>query len=138
MSEPLRLAFLGVDNPHGAGWRDLFANFESDAVLDGFVPGFGGAVASLEERFAQAPRFETVEQLLEHGPWDGAVVCLSNQEGPRAIEQLAEAGVPVLCEKPVAARRPLNAARSRFAKPASLFKTATCGDTIERPNDCDA
>ena len=33
MSEPLRLAFLGVDNPHGAGWRDLFVHFENAAEL---------------------------------------------------------------------------------------------------------
>ena len=117
MSEPLRLAFLGVDNPHGAGWRDLFVHFENAAELAGFYPGFGGAIASLEERYAQCTRYETVEDLIADGRWDGAVVCLSNQEGPAAIAKLAEADIPVLCEKPVAG------SAADFAAPAKTLQS---------------
>ena len=102
MNAPLRIAFLGVDNPHGAGWRDLMLHFEDEAEIAGFHPGFGGAIASLEERYANLPRYETVAQLIQAGDWDGAIVCLPNDAGPPAIEQLAGAGIPVLCEKPVA------------------------------------
>ncbi len=102
MKSKLRLAFLGIDNPHGAGWRDLLALFP-EAEIAGFYPGFDGATASLEERFADRPRYESVQAMIAAGPWDGAVVCLSNAEGPRALAELATAGIPVLCEKPVAA-----------------------------------
>ncbi len=103
MTKRLRLAFLGVDNPHGAGWRDLLAQFEDQAEIQGVMPGFDGAIASLEERYAQTPRFDSVDALLEAEKWDGAIVCLSNDEGPVAVAKLARAGIPVICEKPVAA-----------------------------------
>lgn len=102
MSKPLRLAFLGVDNPHGAGWRDLLAQFDERAEIRGVMPGFDGAIASLEERYAETPRYETVDSLLQAETWDGAIVCLPNNETPQAVAKLAKAGVAVLCEKPVA------------------------------------
>jgi predicted dehydrogenase len=96
-----RIAFLGIDNPHGAGWRDLLVNFEDEVQITAFVPGFGGAATSLEERYAHVPRFETVDALLAGAEFDGAVVALPNNEGPQATAQLARAGKHVLAEKPV-------------------------------------
>ncbi|MFT5471315.1 MAG: putative dehydrogenase [Verrucomicrobiales bacterium] len=102
MSSPFRIAFLGIDNPHGAGWRDLFKNFGDEIEITAIVPGFGGATHSLEERLAHVPRFETVDQLLEGGEFDGAFVGLSNDEAPAAAARLAEAGKHILVEKPMA------------------------------------
>src|SRR5262245_60015117 len=100
---PLRLAFLGIDHPHGAHWREQLANFEGEAEIVAFVPSFGGGSSSLEERYAQLPRFETVQALLKGAEFDAAVVCLSNRDGPPAIAALAAAGKHLLAEKPVAA-----------------------------------
>jgi predicted dehydrogenase len=99
---PLRLAFLGIDHPHGAHWRQQIANFITEAEIVAFVPSFGGSAASLEERYAAIPRYDTVEALLKNSNFDAAVVALSNREGPPAICQLAAAGKHVLAEKPVA------------------------------------
>jgi len=99
----LRLAFLGIDHPHGAHWREQLANFGSEVEIVAFVPSFGGGTASLEERFANLPRFDSVEALLKGADFDAAVVCLSNSDGPRAMAALAAAGKHVLAEKPVAA-----------------------------------
>jgi predicted dehydrogenase len=100
---PLRLAFLGIDHPHGAHWRQQLENFAEQAHLVALVPGLGGGTASLEERYAHLPRFASVDELLHWGQFDAAVVCLSNREGPPAIAALARAGKHVLAEKPVAA-----------------------------------
>jgi predicted dehydrogenase len=100
---PLRLAFLGIDHPHGAHWREQLANFAGEAEIVAFVPSFGGGTSSLEEHFADLPRFQTIEELLKGAQFDAAVVCLSNSEGPPAIAALAAAGKHVLAEKPVAA-----------------------------------
>lgn len=97
-----RIAFVGVNNPHGSGWRDLLENVTDDAEIVAVVPGYDGALSSLEERYAHLPRYETVEQLLAECEFDGAMVCLSNQEGPAALCQLAAAGKHLLAEKPVA------------------------------------
>ena len=100
---PLRLAFLGIDHPHGAHWRQQLANFSQEAEIVAFVPSFGGGIASLEERFAHIPRYDTVDAMLQGAEFDAAVVALSNHDGPPAIAQLAAAGKHVLAEKPVAA-----------------------------------
>ena len=100
----LRLAFLGIDHPHGAHWRQMLGNFGGEVEIVAFVPSFGGGTASLEERFAELPRFGTVKELLAGAKFDAAVVCLSNHDGPPAIVELAKAGKHVLAEKPVAAR----------------------------------
>ena len=103
MTNSLRVAFVGIDHPHGAGWRDLLANFPDEVALSAMVTGFEGATCSLEERYAALPRFESVSELIEWDAFDAALVCLPNNEGPPAIAQLARAGKHVLAEKPVAA-----------------------------------
>jgi predicted dehydrogenase len=100
---PLRLAFLGIDHPHGAHWRQMLANFAGEIEIVAFVPGFAGGSASLEERYAELPRFDTVKDLLAGAEFDAAIVCLSNRDGPAAMVELARAGKHVLAEKPVAA-----------------------------------
>lgn len=100
---PLRLAFLGIDHPHGAHWRQQLANFRQQAQIVAFVPSFGGGTASLEENDAELPRFDSVAALLKGAEFDAAVVCLTNRDGPAAIVELAQAGKHVLAEKPVAA-----------------------------------
>src|SRR3954447_5552703 len=99
----IRLAFLGVDHPHGAHWRQQVANFSGEAEIVALVPSFGGGTASLEEQFASLPRFGSVQDLLQGTKFDAAVVCLSNREGPPAIVELVAAGKHVVAEKPVAA-----------------------------------
>jgi predicted dehydrogenase len=102
MPAPLHLACLGIDHPHGHGWRELLRQFESEAVITALVPSFGHGTASLEERLAHIPRYDTVDDLLAHARFDAAVVCLPNDIGPAAIEQLARAGKHILAEKPAA------------------------------------
>jgi predicted dehydrogenase len=99
---PLRIAFIGIDHPHGAGWRKALLNLADEIELTAIVPRFGGATASLEERHAGAARFETVEELIAAGGFDGAIVCLPNNEAPAALVQLADAGKHILAEKPAA------------------------------------
>jgi predicted dehydrogenase len=100
---PFRLALLGIDHPHGSGWRETLVQLLPEVEIVAIVPRFGGATASLEERITHVPRFETVEDLVQWGQFEGALVCLANNESPHAITQLAQAGKHVLAEKPVAA-----------------------------------
>lgn len=99
---PFRLAFVGIDHPHGAGWRETLLELAGDAEITAIVPRFGGTTHSLEERLAGVRRFETVERLVAEGgeTFDGAIVCLPNDEGPQAVVALAKAGKHVMVEKP--------------------------------------
>ncbi len=96
-----RIAFLGVDHPHGAHWREQLRNFAADAPLVALVPAFNGGTASLEERYAGLPRFASVDELLRWNEFDAAAVCLPNRDGPEVIAKLMRAGKHVLAEKPV-------------------------------------
>lgn len=100
MTTPIRIAFLGIDHPHGAGWRQLLDHFADEVAITAIVPGFGGTTASLEEKLSRVPRFDTVDELLVQGEFDAAVVCLPNNEAPAACARLAEAGKHLLAEKP--------------------------------------
>lgn len=102
MRQPFRIAFLGIDNPHGAGWRELFLNLNEELAITAIVPGFDEGTTSLEERFAQLPRFANVDELLVHGEFDGAFIALPNNEAPAAAAKLAAAGKHVMVEKPMA------------------------------------
>lgn len=102
MTPPFRIAFLGIDHPHAAGWRKVLTNLGDDVEINAIVPGFGGATASLEERLSGAARFDTVEELIGWGEFDGAIVCLPNNENPDAICLLARAGKHIMTEKPAA------------------------------------
>ncbi|HKB05940.1 MAG TPA: Gfo/Idh/MocA family oxidoreductase [Gemmataceae bacterium] len=103
MTEPFRVAFVGVDHPHGAGWRELLPAFGGQVEVTAIVPGFDGGTASLEERYAQVPRFATMDELMARGRFDGAMVCLSNRETPGVLRALAAAGKHILSEKPCGA-----------------------------------
>jgi predicted dehydrogenase len=103
MSARFRIAFVGIDHPHGAGWREIVTGLGTEAELVALVPGFGGATTSLEERHSHLPRFNTVEELAHFDAFDGAIVCLPNNEAPTALVALAQAGKHVVAEKPGAA-----------------------------------
>ena len=111
MAEKFRIAMLGIDHPHGMGWRESLALVNDALEITALMPAFGNSTASLEERLAGVPRFDSVETLLKDGGdlFDGALVCLPNNVGPDAVIALAQAGKHILMEKPGAA----NAANAR-------------------------
>ena len=102
MATPFRIALVGLDHPHGAGWRRTLLNLGSEIEITALVPRFENGTASLEERHARVPRFDTVDELIERSAFDGALVCLPNHESPEAVVRLANAGKHVMAEKPVA------------------------------------
>jgi predicted dehydrogenase len=100
MTQPFRIACIGIDHPHGAGWRELLPHLGVPVEVTAIVPAFGGSVTSLEERYARVPRFGNVAELLTGANIDGALVCLSNRDSPGVVRALAEAGKHILMEKP--------------------------------------
>ena len=87
------------------GWRESLTHVRDELEITALMPAFDNATASLEERLAKLPRFDTVDELLnECGDlFDAALVCLPNDKGPDAVIQLAKAGKHILLEKPGAA-----------------------------------
>ncbi|MSR32835.1 MAG: Gfo/Idh/MocA family oxidoreductase [Gemmataceae bacterium] len=100
MADPFRVAFIGVDHPHGSGWRDSLELLQDEIAVVALAPGFANSLTSLEERYASLPRFDSVAELIQWGKFDGAVVCLPNDQCPQAALELAKAGKAILVEKP--------------------------------------
>ena len=98
MADKLRIAVLGIDHPHGMGWRESLTHVRDELEITALMPAFDNATASLEERLAKLPRFDTVDELLNEGGdlFDAALVCLPNDKGPDAVIQLAQAGKHIL------------------------------------------
>ena len=95
-----RVLFVGVDHPHGCAWRKSLQEAGRFEIV-GLVPGFGGAITSLEEEYRALPRYADANAALASGlEFEGAVVLLSNREGPPNCVSLAGAGKHVVLEKP--------------------------------------
>lgn len=95
-----RVLFVGVDHPHGCAWRKSLQEAGRFEIV-GLVPGFGGAITSLEEEYIALPRYADADAALAAGlAFDGAVVLLSNREAPPNCVSLASAGKHVVLEKP--------------------------------------
>ena len=64
MANKLRIAVLGIDHPHGMGWRESLTHVADELEITALMPAFDNATASLEERLAKLPRFDSVDALL--------------------------------------------------------------------------
>ena len=92
MTLPFRIACIGIDHPHGAGWRELLPHVGVPIEVTAIVPAFDGAVTSLEEKYARVPRSPSIDRLIDEAEFDGALVCLPNREAPGVVQALAKAG----------------------------------------------
>jgi len=97
----LRVAFVGIDNPHGSSWRSTVAMHpEMEPVA--FVRRTPEETKTLQPEFARLPLYDSVDELLAGADFDAAVVTLSNKESCPACLQLAGAGKHLLAEKTTA------------------------------------
>jgi len=95
----IRVGVVGLAHVHAAGYADVLS------ALDGveFV-GASEPDEELRSRWEEVPgrhAFSEHLALIEAGI-DAAIVCTATNEHRIVVEQLAEAGVHVLCEKPLA------------------------------------
>ena len=51
MPAPLRIAVLGIDHPHGMGWRESLRQVLDAVEITALVPAFDNGTTSLEQRY---------------------------------------------------------------------------------------
>jgi predicted dehydrogenase len=136
--ERLRLAVVGIDHYHAAGWvgtleafddqLEIVALYDPDPEMGRTLrPSFSDPFLSqaLDPKYHALP-FETdLDALIERHRPDLALVTLSNRDAPAAIERLAAAGVHLFVDKPVA--KSADEARRAFAAARRAGVTATVG-----------
>ena len=101
MTEPVRIAVVGVGNVGGAHARELGSGKVRGALLSAVCD----TSADARSRFPGVPGFESQDQLLSAGLADAVLIATPHYaHTPLAIQALA-AGLHVLVEKPLAVHK---------------------------------
>ncbi len=100
MTSKIRLAFAGVDHPHGWLYRESLKRMPEVEVV-AFLARSRADVKTLQAPFTSRPVYTSISQLLAAEDFDGVLVMLPNDEEPQACMAFAEAGKHILAEKPI-------------------------------------
>ncbi len=96
MTNQVRAAIIGFDNPHSLGWLETFKH--CPAVGDLVLCGEGAPVAEgISAVYASIDEMLAAEQSLGL-----ALVCTRNDLAPALVHKLLAAKIPLIVEKPVA------------------------------------
>ncbi|MGB3328880.1 MAG: Gfo/Idh/MocA family oxidoreductase [Thermomicrobiales bacterium] len=99
----IRMVQLGIDHPHAAAYRQTLALFPDRIQVVGFLAREGDATV-IGEPFDEVPIFHSLDELMNGVRFDAAHVMLRENEAGEALLRLAEAGIHLWAEKPVARR----------------------------------
>ncbi|MGC4190991.1 MAG: Gfo/Idh/MocA family oxidoreductase [Thermomicrobiales bacterium] len=99
----IRMVQLGIDHPHAAAYRQTLALFPDRIEVVGFLARAGDTPA-VDPPFAEVPVFHSLDDLLNGVQFDAAQVMVREHEMGTTMLQLAEAGVHLWAEKPIARR----------------------------------
>jgi len=100
-----RLAVVGLENLHAAGWLQTMRSFEDIAVVGAYRNRPQASLPTLGDLYGDVPVFDDLSYLLDRVEFDAVLVLLNGRDAPPAMLALAEAGKHMLVEKP-AARSP--------------------------------
>ncbi len=98
---PLRVAFVGIDNPHGSMWRTT-VNMHPELAPVALVARSPEETQTLQPEFKGLPLYYAIDELLDKTEFDAAVITLSNKEAAQACITLANAGKHLIAEKTTA------------------------------------
>lgn len=116
-SEPVGIALVGAGR---MGSVHLGALQDSDAIdLIGVVEPYAPARASLEN--TGVPVYEDVEELLAAQQPDGVLIAAPSDQHLNVVSRFTQAGVPMLCEKPLGVQLEQAVAAARGAEQAGVL-----------------
>jgi predicted dehydrogenase len=100
--DQVKLAMIGVNYPH-ARYRDLLRSIPDEVEIVAFYdPDPTTARGLLHASQRDVPVYDDVDELLQRHAPEAAMVFLPNNVRPRMLTRLADAGLHVFAEKPVA------------------------------------
>lgn len=99
----IRMVQLGIDHPHAASYRQTLALFPDRIQVVGFLAREGDTTV-IDAPFAEVPVFTSLDDLLNGVQFDAAQVMVRENEMGEVMLRLAEAGIHLWAEKPVARR----------------------------------
>jgi len=100
---PVRFAVVGLGNFAQTAILPAFGNTAGKAALTALVTGDVAKAAKLSRKYkAPAYSYDDYERLLHSGSVDAVYIATPNSEHRTFAEPAAQAGIHVLCEKPLA------------------------------------
>ena len=99
----IRMVQLGIDHPHAAAYRGTLWSLRDRIEVVGFLAREGDATTPTGP-FADVPVYHSLDDLLNATRPDAAQVMLRNNEMGPALTRLANEGIHLWVEKPLARR----------------------------------
>lgn len=96
------VALVGVEHPHRKDWHDTLARVPELVPVAHYDPNPNAARTALEAPYDQLPVYGDLSELLARHQVQAALVLLSLRDAEEAMVTLAQAGVHMMAEKPVA------------------------------------
>jgi predicted dehydrogenase len=100
--KPVRVAQLGVAQPHAAGYRATLRLMPEATLTAAYDLDLDAARAEFQREGVAIQLYDDIAALLEAERPEAVIVCLPPALTPNAIVRAAEAGCHVLAEKPCA------------------------------------
>lgn len=102
-SQQVRFAVVGLGHFAQAAILSAFSNAEDDATLAALVTGDTTKAEELSRKYeVPAVGYDDYDRLCASGDIDAVYIALPNSQHREYAERAAQAGVHVLCEKPLA------------------------------------
>ncbi len=99
----IRMVQIGIDHPHAAAYRGTLWSLRDRIEVVGFLAREGD-MTKPDGPFADVPIYHSLDDLLTATRPDAAQVMLRNNEIGPALTRLADAGIHLWVEKPLARR----------------------------------
>lgn len=102
MADRVRIALLGVAQPHAAGYRETLRHMPEAEIVAAYDPNPESSRADLAKDGLTCPLYDDIATLLERTRPEMVLMSLPPVDTPRALQLSAEAGCHVYAEKPCA------------------------------------
>jgi predicted dehydrogenase len=99
----IKLLILGLEHVHARHYLERLKQM-ADVRVVAVAEGDSHRLQALSECLQTTPAFADYQKMLSEVSADGAIVCSANAKHKDMVKACARAGIPILCEKPIATK----------------------------------
>ncbi len=99
-----RLAIVGFEHMHASHYLSCLQSMPDLSVV-AIVEADARKVAEYSEQIGMVPCMADYRELIRSSSVDGVILCSANSRHKQMVIDIARAGTPILCEKPLATKK---------------------------------
>lgn len=99
----VKLLMLGLEHVHARHYLECLKHLPEVQVV-AVAEADSGRLHAVSEFLEAMPVYADYHKMLREEPADGAIVCSANTRHKDMVKDCARAGIPILCEKPIATK----------------------------------